>query len=400
MLSVTTIAAGDRACFLATCTVAPPIVDAYDSACLSGPQPNGAIGTGGSSTATLNTGTTSVTQQFTIGHVGTNLRLCYQSAGRNDLVEQAAAATHMDSSVSATIFGDPVVRAGNTVRVFELPPGKLMPLFHASDMLLRGEVFEHGPWQQWFGRMVLSSPDGSRWVQIAIKKNIIEFNRSRSSQGGFETLDVTLGHGPIENPSVRTAVSNVDVHIPLNFLGFDVVFWKMARKAQAANTMIGAAHRECMEVAGANIHFYVCSSPAQEFFGWQRDLSIKNAHLDLAILEFLHAYEVKGTLPQLWGMQPLSEEVKEMIKHEEQVVKPPPAIETQSTEATGSNGEQQRDLDLPPLPRGRLPDGVAWVGGSNPEDLLKSCPKGNESKPGCWNGEEDRKPTMSAVVSV
>ena len=57
---------------------------------------------------------------------------------------------------------------------------------------------------------------------------------------------------------------------------------------------IGAVARECMEVAGANIHFYVCSSPAHEFYGHQRDLSIKHAHLDLAIIEVLDATALSG----------------------------------------------------------------------------------------------------------
>lgn len=332
---------------------------------------------------------------FTLGSTGTMFRLCFRKTGGTDSVPQDN--IYLTVNGLGGIGADPVAWYGNKVRVFSFPPKTLMPLMTASDMELHGETFSHGgPWQQWFGRLVLASPGGDRWVQIKIRKDILEFNRTRAPKGHFETLEVSLGHGSFDDPSVQTQVLGPDIHIPLSFLGFDVVFWKMARNSRAANTMIGAAHRECMEVAGANVHFYVCSSPAHEFYGWQRDLAVELAHLDLAIIEVIDGTAVRGTMPELWGMQPLSEATKAYIIHEEDTSQLS-STQTPVIEAP-SNFTTQKDVlvgvSLPKLPASSLPAGKAWAGGFGLEELKSSCKQGNQTVLGCKAFPEDNQTVL------
>jgi len=337
---------------------------------------------------------------FTLASTGANFRLCYRKNGGSDSIAQDG--IFMSVSAVGGVGADPVTWFGDKVRVFSLPPAKLLPIMQGTDMTLYGETFMYGgPWQQWFGRMVLASPDGGRWVQIAMRKDILEFNRTihtRTRKGHFETLEVTLGHGSFDNPSMTTVVPSPDIHIPLNFLGFDVVFWKMDRNARAAHTMVGAAHRECMEVAGANVHFYVCSSPAHEFYGWQRDLAVKYAHLDLAIIEVLNGEALTGTLPELWGMQPMSKETESFIVKEDEHQTTSKQI---AQDATSSGATPSKDvlvgLSLPKLPEGSLPSGKGWAGGFGFKDLENSCKQDNKTILACEVHSEPRNETVLAV---
>jgi hypothetical protein len=202
-------------------------------------------------------------------------------------------------------------------------------------------------------------------------------------KGHFETLDVSMGVGPVHDPPILTPIHDVATKIPLNFLGFNVEFWKMNRNAQAAHTKIGAARRECMEVAGASLHFFVCSSPAHEFFGWQYNLSIENAHLDLVIVQIQNSQELRGILPELWGMQPLSDETSKFIVHDS----------SNDTTLSKNSSAKAIGVEVPKLPEGSLPKGQAWAGGFGHDDLLQSCKVGNESVLGCKDviGDESSK---------
>jgi len=52
------------------------------------------------------------------------------------------------------------------------------------------------------------------------------------------------------------------------------------------------------------LHVYICSAPADEYFGHLRHLSLQYAHLDLAIVEVDNFSRVTGLLPELWGVHP------------------------------------------------------------------------------------------------
>eukprot|EP00930_Biecheleria_cincta_P039690 TRINITY_DN27262_c0_g2_i1.p1 TRINITY_DN27262_c0_g2~~TRINITY_DN27262_c0_g2_i1.p1 ORF type:complete len:1548 (+),score=197.19 TRINITY_DN27262_c0_g2_i1:171-4814(+) len=247
-----------------------------------------------------------------------DFKLCVRKAGGSDLVEQTTAGVGLHTHHLGVAGHDPIARFGDRVVEFELPPGQLSPLLQTPDMKLHGETFEGGgSWEQWFNKMVLTSPDGDRWLQVSIKKNLLSFNRSKSPAGSFESLEVQLGHGNISNPWATTELTETDTQIPYGFLGLHVRFRKMERhwKNGVQFPTIGQASRECMDVAGEVIHFYICSAPANEYLGaWQRYLSIQYAHLDIAVLEVTNSSAVEGLFPELWGMRPLSASSKSVIK--------------------------------------------------------------------------------------
>jgi len=249
----------------------------------------------------------------------------------------------------ATAAGsDPVAISGGVARKFSLPPGKLVPLLVAPDMSLHGATFDGmGPWEQWFGRMVIFSGQGDRWLQISIKKDIMKLNHSLSARDAFETLDVVAGYGDVDNPQPRTStvVSDRNSDLPLGFLGLKVTFWAINRGHKVPAVTIGRAKRECADVVGEFVHFFICSTPAKEYFSWNRELAIQFAHLDVAIFEITSTSKVDGLLPQLWGIKPLTEENAKYLD------------EDVDDAATANASENP------------LPATAGWAGSAAPKDL-------------------------------
>eukprot|EP00931_Biecheleriopsis_adriatica_P106806 TRINITY_DN81186_c0_g1_i1.p1 TRINITY_DN81186_c0_g1~~TRINITY_DN81186_c0_g1_i1.p1 ORF type:complete len:547 (-),score=76.81 TRINITY_DN81186_c0_g1_i1:42-1682(-) len=211
---------------------------------------------------------------------------------------------------------DPVARFGNVSHEFELPVGVLMPLVTTPDLEIHGSVFQGGgPWEQWFDRFVLMSPDHSRYLDMRMKPNIHEQNHSQKS-GLFRTLEVTLGYGRVESPTATTEVSSSSTRIPFSFLDNTIVFRDAPRGRDSRFSRIGNFPRECVEVAGGWLHFSICSTPAAEYFssGYVRHLALKYAHLDLLLLDVSEHSQLTGFLPELWGIQPMSESSRAYLK--------------------------------------------------------------------------------------
>merc|ERR1712187_947053 len=93
---------------------------------------------------------------------------------------------------------------------------------------------------------------------------------------------------------------------------------------------------------------YICSSAAHEYWGNQRELSLKYAHLDLAIIEVKNFDAVTGLLPELWGMRPMSEFTKAHVK---------------------KTGAEAAEAALPSI-ASETTDGrkIAWAGGIGMQD--------------------------------
>jgi len=251
----------------------------------------------------------------------------------------------------ATAAGsDPVAISGGVARKFSLPPGKLVPLLVAPDMSLHGATFDGmGPWEQWFGRMVIFSEHSDRWLKISIKKDILDVNRSQAAKNAFETLDVVAGYGDSDNPEPGASfpITSRDHNVPFGFIGAKVAFRVVHRHHKVPDVSIGRARRECAEIEGNSLHFFICSAPASEYFGWQRDLAIKFAHLDVAVHK-ISSSKADGLLPQLWGVRPLSEENARYLEDDD----------------TSSKDVDQANASVKPLP-----ESAGWAGGPTPEDL-------------------------------
>mmetsp|Transcript_89358 Transcript_89358/g.158541 ORF Transcript_89358/g.158541 Transcript_89358/m.158541 type:complete len:146 (+) Transcript_89358:1-438(+) len=108
----------------------------------------------------------------------------------------------------------------------------------------------------------------------------------------------------------------MNTRIPQSFLGQDIRFRTMARNHWATFTSIAGLARECLDMAGSTLHLYICSSPATEFFGEKRELSRSFAHLDMVLVEIRYPRLITGLLPELWGLQPMSNKTREYLKLE------------------------------------------------------------------------------------
>lgn len=250
----------------------------------------------------------------------------------------ADGATIIEDSGTATIVwqitaggagvagSDPVARFGDQARVFQLPLHELTTLVATPEFVIRGSVFEgnQDADEQWFDRIVLTVPSDDRYLEIRMKEHLHERNFSKIPTGLFKTIDVTMGYGQYSSPAVAAEIQGFDGQVPLSLLGYHVGFKRLRRDASMKFTTIGPVPRECVELAGPDLHAYVCSTPATEFHGHSHSLALKYAHLDLAFVEIKDVASLSGLLPELWGVRPMSDATRATIKKEEKVRTPGP----------------------------------------------------------------------------
>lgn len=263
----------------------------------------------------------------------------------------ADSATGFGTIIGSLASGqDPLARSGDVQREFQLPPGVLTTLVEAPDIVILGSVFEGGgPWEQWFNRIVITVPWQDRYLEIAMRENLQDVNMSKVPRFAFKTLDITMGYAPYDSKRARTRVAGYDKTIPWDFLGQHVSFRRMMRHHSQTYTTIGKFPRECVDVAGHWLHLYICSAPSTEYYGHQRDLSIKYAHLDMAFIEVRDYTALTGLLPELWDVHPMSESTRALVKSE-----------TKLSPATG-------DVT------------TVWAGGLGMENITKTCFEQNET---------------------
>jgi len=231
------------------------------------------------------------------------------SVSTNTLVNDAALFT-----ITAGAAGnDPIARWGNVVRKFELQPGTMTLLVQTPQIQVFGSVFEGGgPWEQWFDHYVLTDIQQTRFMDIKMKKNLLTYNHSTARRGAFKTMDVSMGYGSFLKPLLTTEIG-MDTPIPEHFLGSQIVMRNIQRFHTTKATSFGKFPRECADVAAAWLHFYICSSPATEYYGNFRHFALLYAHLDMAVMEIMDHTKLTGLFPELWGLQPMSETTKALV---------------------------------------------------------------------------------------
>merc|ERR1711920_894608 len=186
-------------------------------------------------------------------------------------------------------------------------------------------------------------------MDIKVRPNLHEANFSHGSRGGFRTLDAIVGYGDASSPSHYTQIAGPGpVANAMGFLGQEVHFRQIKRNHHPKLTTIGNFPRECADIAGMYVHMYICSSAAHEYWGNQRELSLRYAHLDLAIIEVKNFDAVTGLLPELWGMQPMSETTKKYVKKQDTsrdkvdtIGKGPPVTNTSKVAWAGGIGMEE-----------------------------------------------------------
>jgi len=264
-------------------------------------------------------------------------QMCMQAADGNDFVAQTNFGTLYVNAAAAS-GSDPVTTFGGKKYKFTLPLNVYVPLISTSEFVLHGSTFEGGgSWEQWFDRMLVTSLDGQRWVSVAVKKNLLSFNKSSAPKRAFQSLEVTLGHGSVDKPSVVSVVEGPDVIVPYDWLNVRIRFKPLSFYSRfnfdsVRSLTIGKARRECVEIEGQDLALFVCTSPANEYYGNFRYLSIVYAHLDVAVQDISNYTCLDGLLPQLWGLKPLSETNRKYSDDESEVAQETHA-ETNSTMA-------------------------------------------------------------------
>jgi hypothetical protein len=243
---------------------------------------------------------------------------------------------------------DPVAKFGDRTYLFELPPGELTTLIRAPEVELLGSVFEgQGPWEQWFHRIVLTVPARDRFLEIRVKGDLHLANQSLSPRSDLSTLDITMGYGDPAQPWATAKVRDFSTPVPLSLLGYHVVIRRLRRDYHVTHTSVGRFPRECADIAGAEFHVYICSTPANEYYGELRHLALKFAHLDMSFHEVYDASKLAGLLPELWGLQPMSESTRATIKKN---------LTVNTTMKVTAN-----------------PSLKPWAGGNDSKNLAESC---------------------------
>jgi len=243
---------------------------------------------------------------------------------------------------------DPLVTFGDQSREFWLPVGKLTPIMHTRHMNILASTFAGSPYEQWIDRIVVTNVDGLRLVEIAIKKDIYSYNKSEaklSLRNGFETMDVSVGMdaSPMKEFPEDLPNGNKKWFRRLNF-----PVWVVCDKLQkvfnylpwhVSQFHIGNAQREAVTITSPDARFVIVSSPATEYYGAFKHLSVQYAHLDIHILNLKKRASIRGILPEIMGIQKLSNRTKELTR--------PP---WSTTDATCDSNEQDKQKYSPKQP--------------------------------------------------
>jgi len=216
-------------------------------------------------------------------------------------------------TTAAGAGSDPTTRFGNVESEFQLPPDALTTLVASPDLIVKGSVFEGGgSYEQWFNRIVLIPPEDDRYLEIKIKPDLHLQNVTALPKNEFRSLDIHMGYGQYSNHSVAGKVS-AGYNIPTHFLEHQIAMRTLRRSFVPVAT-IGKFHRECVDIAGRSMHLYICSSPASEYYGNLHHLALKYAHLDIMFMDIVDVKALTGLLPELWGVQPMTERTRSYVK--------------------------------------------------------------------------------------
>lgn len=215
------------------------------------------------------------------------------------------------------VTGDPITYYGTVRRKFELPIGELTSMLRAPDMNILAMPFPGNDDAQFIDRLVVATADGEQVIQVTIKKNIAKFNSTRAPPNAFETIDVAMGPWASETLVVMPP-RDAQYH---HRSGIDIAFSRVRPGGPMGltpqfETMIGEACREAVMVTSGWMKILILSTSAVEYYGYDSELAITNAHLDFMVLEMRDAGSFGGILPELWGLRPLTDKVRAMIDDE------------------------------------------------------------------------------------
>jgi len=217
------------------------------------------------------------------------------------------------------VVGDPVTWYGNVREEFWLPHRVLSPLLLSPDMQVLASSRPGHEEDQWIDRIVVASAAGEHVLDVTIKRNLTYFDRATLLPDSFETLDVKMEWW-------RSGLMAVMPPGDAQFNHWSGISLGFGRVRHFGQTNAGVApRREAVYVMSSSLKILILSSGAREYFidrGDSKHLAMEYSHLDLEIMEIRDNDELRGILPELWGILPMSEETKALrkISKEEPVV--------------------------------------------------------------------------------
>jgi len=208
-------------------------------------------------------------------------------------------------------MGDPIAAYGKKRVEFHLPVRIPTLLFQGLHMKVWGSTFPGLFGDQWLERILVLSKTDNKVIEIVIKDDLHNFNKDLQNPGEFETLKVAMWTPERTELQTMPPLHN-SWDVDNLVITFGAQHWgEEARKHR------GAPRRECVSIASVTSKLAVCSSSAHEYFGngigaWEF------AHLDInfANVTAETTSSLKGVLPELWGLVPVSNRTKSFIQKE------------------------------------------------------------------------------------
>lgn len=215
-----------------------------------------------------------------------------------------SAATGFTISAAAGIAAsDPITIFKGKKTKFWLPTNTLLPLLETPDLAVFASTFQGPePDQQWFGRFVIALPDGAKVVDVTTDERVRR-NMNRTRHGKFSQLNVKMGSST--EPMEMTRKSLQAVH------GSNVKIGVGSKRFDPPR-LHGASLVEFVHVESPSASFLIHASHAGTEFPEDLNLQAKYAHLDWMSFDLVDVDSFTGILPELWGVQPLSDQVAQM----------------------------------------------------------------------------------------
>jgi len=204
-------------------------------------------------------------------------------------------------AVHAGTIGDPFTNFNGVRTQFWPPVGVRVKLLEVDGVQLSAtsDDYSNSESMLWFSQFVLSKDkkDIVRMVAADPKPLMAQKALAADSQA-LRTLDLSiLGAGRWQNITNEGSYATADGSISL-------VFLHTAKK-------FGTGYQQAVKIQSREMNVTILSAKANKFHDPLKQLS--NLHLDMKVTQ-IDLMKVIGVLPEIWGLKPMTAEVKDMLR--------------------------------------------------------------------------------------
>lgn len=214
----------------------------------------------------------------------------------------------IDVPLPPSAASDPITFYNGRKIKFWLPIGELVPLLETPDLHLLASVMQ-GPEQdqQWFDHFVMTLPNGTAFADIQVTKRFGQNRSSFAARRGsrMSQLDIRLGNEEGQLEPVDLAAGSF-------FAAGENIRIGIGERAFHPPRVHGLPVMQYLHVEAPSAAFIIMASHAGNEFPHDYELQAKYAHLDWICLDLVNVASFSGILPELWGVQPQSEQVAAM----------------------------------------------------------------------------------------